>query len=68
MKFTAERGNTKNNDNTDDNQAVPQRRTKSDQPNPEDALDEALEETFPASDPISLIQPVKKRRKDQANG
>jgi hypothetical protein len=24
----------------------------------EDALDEALEETFPASDPVSVIQPV----------
>jgi hypothetical protein len=27
----------------------------------EDSLDEALEETFPASDPISISQPVKSR-------
>ncbi|WP_167759946.1 hypothetical protein [Paraburkholderia pallida] len=35
---------------------------KSPQPSQDDALDEALEETFPASDPIAIDPPPTKRK------
>ena len=51
-------------DNTGNQQTAAKERRKAERrPNPEEVLDEALEGTFPASDPVSLVQPVKKRRK-----
>jgi hypothetical protein len=49
-------------DNPGVGQTAPKERPHGNRPNLEKALDEALEETFPASDPVSVIQPVKKRR------
>jgi hypothetical protein len=61
-------------DNVGSNQIAPKRRPNPERPSPErpsperlkfeELLDEAIEETFPASDPVSLNQPVKTRRKE----
>ena len=51
-------------DNVGSNQIAPKRRPSPERLKLEELLDEALEETFPASDPVSLNQPVKKRRKE----
>ena len=55
MNYNVKRGNIRN------DQIPPKQRPNAERRYIEDVLDEALEGTFPASDPISLIQPVQRR-------
>jgi hypothetical protein len=56
-------GHTRHYDKPSDQSAIEKLTDEQD-----DALDEALRETFPASDPVSLESPLISRRSEQRRG